>query len=87
MDFYGFSNGVEQANALNMGSALANNAYDRMNTGLLGNANIKKVNQDQKVIDADNQDVGTAQTTSDRSWYRWCCYGWKRYKRCWQSIR
>jgi hypothetical protein len=65
MDFYGFSNGVEQANALNMGSALANNAYDRMNTGLLGNANIKKVNQDQKVIDADNQDVGTAQTTSD----------------------
>lgn len=65
MDFYGFSNGVEQANALNMGSALANNAYDRINTGLLGNANIKKVNQDQKVIDADNQSVGTAQTTSD----------------------
>ena len=65
MDFYGFSNGVEQANALNMGSALANNAYDRMNTGLLGNANIKKVNQDQKVIDADNQSVGAAQTTSD----------------------
>ena len=48
MDFYGFSNGVQQANALNMGSALANNAYNSINTGLLNNFDSNNVKKDNR---------------------------------------
>ena len=67
MDFYGFSNGVEQANALNFGSALANNSYNSINTGLLGSYDTKKVKKDQVGIDTDITNVNTAnnQTLTD----------------------
>ena len=67
MDFYGFSNGVEQANALNFGSALANNSYNSINTGLLGSYNAKKVKKDQVGIDTDQMNVNMAnkQTLTD----------------------
>lgn len=57
MDFYGFSNGVQQANAMNLGSALANNAYDAYNMGAENAWREKNVKKDQLVINADNQDV------------------------------
>ena len=67
MDFYGFSNGVQQANALNMGSALANNAYNSINTGLLNNFDSNNVKKDNVGINKDITDVNSAnnQTLTD----------------------
>ena len=62
MDFYGFSNGVQQANALNMGSALANNAYNSINTGLLNNFDSNNVKKDNVGINKDITDVNSANT-------------------------
>ena len=67
MDFYGFSNGVEQANALNFGSALANNSYNSINTGFLGSYDAKKVKKDQVGIETDqtNLNMANKQTLTD----------------------
>ena len=67
MDFYGFSNGVQQANALNMGSSLANNAYNSINTGLLNEFDSNNVKKDNVGISKDITDVNAAnnQTLTD----------------------
>jgi hypothetical protein len=55
MDFYGFSNSIEQANQLAQASSLANSAYNLYNAGAEDSWRQNQYNALQPTIDADKQ--------------------------------
>jgi hypothetical protein len=55
MDFYGFSNSIEQANQLAQASSLANSAYNLYNAGAEDSWRQNQYNAMQPTIDADKQ--------------------------------